>query len=163
LHRLSIEGVEFVRGTIETLAISAAQPHAGLLSVLRYDDGDALKAYAEQMARDHGYELRYLEREDVRSVLKSARYHQGLCDPNAFHIHPLNYLRGLADEIERLGGEIHESSEVVQCDLSGPQKMLRTRQGTLRAPQIVLATGGYTGPVFGQLHRAFLPIATYVM
>lgn len=163
LHRLSIEGVEFVRDTIETLGISAALPRAGLLSVLRYDDGDALKAYADQMARDHGYELQYLDGEDVRAVLKSVRYHQGLRDPNAFHIHPLNYLRCLADEIERLGGKIHESSEVVECDLSGSQKMLRTRQGTLRAPQIVLATGGYTGPVFGQLYRAFLPIATYVM
>ncbi|TPM40119.1 FAD-binding oxidoreductase [Mesorhizobium sp. B2-3-4] len=163
LHQLSIEGVEFVRDTIETLAISAAMPRPGLLSVLRYDDGDALKAYADQMARDHGYELQYLQTEKVRSVLKSARYHQGLRDPSAFHIHPLNYLRCLADEIERLGGKIHEGSEVVQCDLSGPQKMLRTRQGTLRASHVVLATGGYTGPVFSQLHRAFLPIATYVM
>ncbi|TPK78996.1 FAD-binding oxidoreductase [Mesorhizobium sp. B2-4-17] len=163
LHRLSIEGVEFVRDTIEALAITAAMPRAGLLSVLRYDDGDALKAYAEQMARDHGYELQYLRTEAVRSMLKSARYHQGLRDPNAFHIHPLNYLRSLADEIERLGGTIHESSQVVQCDLSGTRKMLRTRQGTVRASHVVLATGGYTGPVFGQLYRAFLPIATYVM
>ena len=163
LYRLSIEGVEFVRDTIETLGISAAMPRPGLLSVLRYDDGDGLKAHAGQMARDHNYELQYLDKEDVRSVLKSARYHQGLRDPNAFHIHPLSYLRCLADEIERLGGEIHESAEVVQCDLTGSQKMLRTRQGTLRAPRIVLATGGYTGPVFGPLHRAFLPIATYVM
>ncbi|TPN29585.1 FAD-binding oxidoreductase [Mesorhizobium sp. B2-3-3] len=163
LHRLSIEGVEFVRDTIEALAIAAAMPRAGLLSILRYDDGDALKAYAEQMVRDHGYELQYLGTEAVRSVLRSARYHQGLRDPNAFHIHPLNYLRSLADEIERLGGKIHESSEVVQCDLSGTRKMLHTGQGTLRASHVVLATGGYTGPVFGQLHRAFLPIATYVM
>lgn len=163
LHRLSIEGVEFVRDTIEVLAISAAEPRAGLLSVLRYDDGDALKAYADQMARDHGYELQYLRREDVRAVLKSARYHQGLRDPNAFHIHPLNYLRCLADEIERLGGKIHESSEVVQCDLSGPKKTLRTGQGTLASSHVVLATGGYTGPVFAQLYRAVLPIATYVM
>ncbi|MBZ9979870.1 MULTISPECIES: FAD-binding oxidoreductase [unclassified Mesorhizobium] len=163
LHRLSIEGVEFVRHTIEALDISAATPRDGLVSVLRYDDGDALKAYADQTARDHGYKLQYLRREDVRSVLKSARYYQGLRDPKAFHIHPLNYLRSVADEIERLGGSIHESSEVVQCDLSGPQKMLRTREGTLRATRVVLATGGYTGPVFTQLHRAFLPIATYVM
>lgn len=163
LHRLSIEGVDFVRDTIDALAIADAKPLAGLISVLRYDGGDGLKRYAGETARDFGYELEYLETAAVRSVLRSQRYHQGLRDANAFHIHPLNYLRAVADEVERLGGRIHEASQVIGCDLSGPQKRLRTVQGSLCAEHVVFATGGYTGPVVERLRRAYLPIATYVM
>src|SRR5215212_7235442 len=35
LHRLSIEGVDFVRQTIRDLDIKAAEPRSGILSVLR--------------------------------------------------------------------------------------------------------------------------------
>ncbi|ESY73376.1 oxidoreductase [Mesorhizobium sp. LNHC221B00] len=163
LHRLSIEGVDFVRKTIRDLDIKAAEPRSGMLSVLRHDGGVALKAYAEQLARDFNYRLNYLEREKVRTVLHSERYHQGLRDPNAFHMHPLNYLRAVAVEIERLGGRIHERSGAVEANLDGAEKIVRTDGGDVRARQAVFATGGYTGPLVGRLKRAFLPIATYVM
>lgn len=106
IHRLSIEGVDFVRDTIDALKIDSAKMQPGITGVLRYDDGDSLKAHAEAMRENYGYELEYRDTEQVRSVLKSSRYFQGLRDPNAFHIHPLNYLRGVAAEIERLGGRI---------------------------------------------------------
>lgn len=163
LHGLSIEGVDFVRDTISDLGITDAIPRDGLISVLRYDGGDMLKRYAEETARDFGYQLEFLETAAVRSVLRSRRYYQGLRDAKAFHIHPLNYLRAVADELERLGGRIHEASAVIGCDLSGPVKRLRTAQGSLRARHIVFATGGYTGRLIERLERAYLPIATYVM
>jgi len=163
LHRLSIEGVEFVRQTIRDLNISAARPRPGIMSVLRYDGGDALKTYAEQLARDFDYRLDYIERGQVRAVLRSERYYQGLRDPNAFHMHPLNYLRAIALEIERLGGRIHEGSSVIEARLGSTQKAMRTAGGEVRARHAVFATGGYTGPLVGRLKRAILPIATYVM
>lgn len=163
LHRLSIEGVELVRQTIRDLDIKAAEPRSGMLSVLRHDGGAALKGYADQMARDFNYRLDYLEREQVRAVLHSERYHQGLRDPSAFHMHPLNYLRAVAGEIERLGGRIHERSGAIEANLGSAEKIVRTGGGNVRARQAVFATGGYTGPLVGRLKRAFLPIATYVM
>ncbi|MES0092653.1 FAD-binding oxidoreductase [Mesorhizobium sp. M0030] len=163
LHRLSIEGVDFVRQTIRDLDVKAAEPRSGILSVLRHDGGAVLKAYAEQLARDFDYRLDYLDRDQVRAVLHSDRYHQGLRDPSAFHMHPLNYLRAVAGEIERLGGRIYERTAAVEANLDGAEKILRTDSGEVRARQAVVATGGYTGPLVGRLQRAFLPIATYVM
>ncbi|PBB42164.1 FAD-dependent oxidoreductase [Mesorhizobium sp. WSM3866] len=163
LHRLSIEGVEFVRQTIKDLDIKAAKPRPGIIGVLRHDGGAELKAHAERLARDFDYPLEYLERDQVRAVLQSERYYQGLRDPSAFHMHPLNYLRSVAEEIERLGGRIHEASSAVEARLDGPQKTMRTATGEVRARQAVFATGGYTGRLLGQLRRAMLPIATYVM
>lgn len=163
LHLLSIEGVDFVRDTTRDLSIDTAGPQAGVTHVVRYDDADALKGYVDDVARKYGYQLEFLERDRVRSVLKSERYYQGVRDARAFHIHPLNYLRGVAGEIERLGGKIFEHSPALACDLAGAEKIVRTATGEARARNIVLATGGYTGALVGQLKRAFLPIATYVM
>ncbi|MFC0805325.1 NAD(P)/FAD-dependent oxidoreductase [Ensifer sp. P24N7] len=163
IHRLSIEGVEFVRETVETLKIEEARPQPGITSVLRYDEGGSLKAHADEMRRVYGYELDYLSTDEVRSVLKSNRYFHALRDRKAFHMHPLNYLRGLAREIERLGGRIYEGSAATGSVLDSAEKTVSTSGGSVRARHVVFTTGGYTGPLNGRLKRSFLPIATYVM
>lgn len=163
LFHLSAEGVDFIRDTIRDLDIESAAAQPGIMSVLRYNDGASLRAYREQLLRDYGYELDYLDTEQVRAVLKSERYFQALRNPRAFHIHPLNYLRAIAVEIERLGGKIYEGSAAVSADLSGPEKRIGTAGGEVRARQVVFTTGGYTGKLERRLQRAFLPIATYVM
>lgn len=163
LHRLSIEGVERLRATIRDLAIAGADPVAGLLSLRRYDRADDLKAHAREFADDYDYELTYLDRQALAAHVDSPRYMHGLHDPRAFHIHPLNTLRGIAAEIERLGGRIREDSPVVGLALDGPTKRLTTPRGTLSAREVVVATGGYTGPLVPRLSRAILPIATYMM
>lgn len=163
LHRLSIEGADFVRDTIETLAIAGTDPRPGIISVARYENGEALRHHAREMARVHGYALEFLDTDAVRARLKSNRYFQALRDPQAFHMHPLNYLRGLATEIERLGGKIFEKTPAERTDLASSVKHVHTASGTVGARHVVFTTGGYTGGLEPRLRRAYLPIATYVM
>lgn len=163
IHRLSIEGMEYVRSCVEDLNIESAGLTTGIMSVLRYSDGASLKAHADHMASTYGYQLQYLETEEVRAVLKSQRYFQALRDARAFHIHPLNYSRAIASEFEKLGGKIFENSAATGCSLAQPEKLIRTASGEVRARQVVFTTGGYTGGLLPQLKRAYLPIATYVM
>lgn len=163
LYRMSIEGVDFVRDTIARLGISSADPVQGITSVMRYDDADRLKSHASNAEQKFGQKLDYLNTASLRQSLKSPRYFHGVRDRQAFHIHPLNYLRGIADEIERLGGLIFEGSSATATDLAPYKKQVRTKNGVVTATTVVFATGGYTGRVNPRLRRAVLPIATYVM
>lgn len=163
LHEMSIEGVEFVRQNIASLNIEEAQLSPGIMSVRRYDDGDSLKHYADELYRDYGYKLDFHTTAETRNILNSRRYFQSVTDPNAFHIHPLNYLRALGREIERLGGRIFEHSRVVQLLDHGDGKLVKTAQGQVKAGAVLITTGGYTDGLVGQIKRAYLPIATYVM
>ena len=163
LHRLSIEGADIVRGEIDALAMPGVDPVTGKLRLRRHDHATDLKAEAEAAARLYDYPLTYLDREGLREHLTSDRYFHALHDHRAFHIHPLNYARGLAAEIARLGGRIHEESAATGHALGGATKRITTARGRAEAPQVILATGGYTGPLVGPLRRAMQPIATYVM
>ncbi len=163
LHRLSIEGVERLRATIRDLEIDSAGLVPGLLSLRRFDRADDLKAHVDEFASLYGYELHYLDRAALEAHVSSPRYFHALHDPNAFHIHPLNLVRAIAVEIDRLGGRIFEGSPATGAHLSGPAKRIETAQGTIEAPRLVLATGGYTGRLVPRLKRAVLPIATYMM
>ncbi|MEN5249966.1 NAD(P)/FAD-dependent oxidoreductase [Brucella pseudintermedia] len=163
LHKMSIEGVEFVRQNITALKIEEARLSPGIMSVRRYDDGDSLKHYADELYRDYGYKLDFHTTAETRDILNSRRYFQSVTDPNAFHIHPLNYLRALGREIERLGGRIFEHSRVVQLLDHGDGKLVKTAEGQVKAGAVLITTGGYTDGLVGQIKRAYLPIATYVM
>lgn len=163
LYRLSIEGVRIVEENLKVLGPTENGATYGKLSVLRYADASALKARQAQMERDFAYVLEFQDREQVRSMLCSTKYHEALFDPRAFHFHPLNYALGLAAEIEARKGQIFEGSHVIGSDLVGATKVLRTIGGEVQARYVVFATGGYTDELVPRLRRAMLPIATYVL
>lgn len=163
LYRLTMEGVEIVRGNIESLAITEAAPSPGIMKVVRYDGGAGLQATRDTQEKRFGRKLRYLGRDETRALLNSPKYHASLTADDSFHFHPLNYARALAREIVRLGGKIHEGSPVISCELDGAVKRLKTAKATIAAEQVLFTTGGYTGSVLPALRRAYIPIATYVL
>lgn len=163
LYRLTMEGVEIVRGNIESLAIAEAAPSPGIMKVVRYDGGAGLQAVRDTQEKRFGRKLRYLGRDETRALLNSPKYHASLTADDFFHFHPLNYARALAREIVRLGGKIHEGSPVISCELDGAVKRLKTAKATIEADQVLFTTGGYTGDVLPALRRAYIPIATYVL
>jgi len=163
LYRLTMEGVEIVRGNIESLGIAEAAPSPGIMKVVRYDGGAGLQAVRDTQEKRFGRKLRYLGRDETRALLNSPKYHASLTADDSFHFHPLNYARALAREIVRLGGKIHEGSPVTSCELDGAVKRLKTATATIEADQVLFTTGGYTGDVLPALRRAYIPIATYVL
>ncbi|WP_262028240.1 NAD(P)/FAD-dependent oxidoreductase [Microvirga sp. Mcv34] len=163
LFRLSMEGVEIVRSTIDELGIREAHPIPGIAKALRHNSRGALKLASERQQQEFGLQLRYLPHDEVRELFVSPKYHEAVLDEGAFHFHPLNYAHGLAREASRLGVAIHEHSPVVAADLDGARKILRTKGAEVAAEHVLFATGGYTGGVLPAIKRAFLPIATYVL
>lgn len=152
----SHEGVEIMRSAITDLAIEGADPVDGILRMRRFDQGADLRA-------EDSPDTPYLDRSAITQHVNSTRYFHGVQDNRAFHIHPLNTLRGIAREVERLGGRIFENSPATGHDLTSLQKTVTTQSGQARAPHVVIATGGYTTGLIPHLRRAMLPIATYVM
>ena len=163
LFKLSLEGVDTVREMIIRYQLPGCAPTPGKLSVVRYEDGDNLQRTRDKMATDFDFHLDYLDRQAVRDKLKTDRYFQALRDNHGFHFHPLNYCLGLARLIERTGGKIHEHSPMVRVESRDGRHRVLTDQGAVDCGNVVYCCGGYGGPEFGKLRRAFLPIATYAV
>ncbi|MGO4704847.1 NAD(P)/FAD-dependent oxidoreductase [Microvirga sp. 2MCAF38] len=163
LFRLSLEGVEIIRRNIAELGLADAVPVPGIIKAVRYDPGDALRVSRDRLEREFGLRQRHLAGDEIGDLLRSPKYRQGLLDEGAFHFHPLNYARGLAEEAVRLGAAIYEGSPVVSADFDGPRKRVKTDHAEIEAEHVVFATGGYTGSVMPALRRSYLPIATYVL
>ncbi len=81
--------------------------------------------------------------------------------PHCAAIHPARLARGLAAAVERRGGRLYERTEAIEVlggDTDAKRRpSVRTRQGTLRADAVVLATEGYTAALAGR-HREVVPL-----
>jgi glycine/D-amino acid oxidase-like deaminating enzyme len=163
LHHMSIEGAGIVERNIDDLAMADVDKVQGILSAVRYPAPAELQSYRDWLHREFGYEVEYRTTEQVRDLLLSNRYFQALYNPNGFHIHPLNYARALAREIERLGGRIFEATPAVTQERQGAARLVSTAKGTVKARDVVMTCGGYTDALLPALRRSYLPIATYVM
>lgn len=162
LHTLSREGVELVRKASfdeDPLLIMGT----GKLSVYRTDQGlgfaPAVKAVAEKLGSS-GEPWNVAQ---VREVARSTRYFQGIHDPVAFQVHPLNLALALARQIERAGGLIHENSAAIGLAADGAGwQVTTTDRGRIRARHVVLAGNADLGRVHQPAAHALLPVATYV-
>ncbi|CAD6562979.1 NAD(P)/FAD-dependent oxidoreductase [Paraburkholderia sabiae] len=163
LYRMSIEGVDIVAENIRQLGIEEAEPIHGIMKLLRHDNDEELTARQRWLVREFGYKVNVLSTSDVRQLVVSNKYRQGILDENAFHFHPLNYARGLVNEVERLGGRVFEGAEVTSIKDHGASKRILTKGGTVTARDVLLTCGGYTGRLIPRLARSYLPISTYMM
>ncbi len=163
LHQLSIEGAQAVADNLAALDVPDADRTYGVLSTARYEATSELMARRDWLEREFGYRVEFRNRDQVREMLVSERYHQALYNPHGFHFHPLNYARALAREIERLGGLVFEGSPATALTRDGAVRVVATGGGQVRAKDVVIACGGYIGGLEPRLKRSFIPIATYVM
>jgi glycine/D-amino acid oxidase-like deaminating enzyme len=163
LHDLSVEGVRMVRENIDRLDLPRVNPIPGVMRAIRYDDPAGLQAEVAEAKRKFGTTLHYLSRAEVQEKLKSKAYFQGIYAPDAFHFHPLNYALGLGAAIAKHGGQVFEQSPAIGITRKAAGFTVTTAQGSIEAEHVVLCGGGYTDRIAPALHRAYLPIATYML
>lgn len=115
---------------------------------------------ANWMTREMGSaEVRILDKNGVREETGSDIFVGGVLNPGSGGIHPLNYLRGLADGVAGRGVSIFQQSPVVKLRRDGGGIVAETPRGAVRAKQAIIATNSYsdlTGAT-AHLQRTLIP------
>jgi glycine/D-amino acid oxidase-like deaminating enzyme len=88
--------------------------------------------------------------EEARAICGASHVLGGVYSPDCAALHPARLVRGLADEVERLGVTVHEGTRVRRLSRGS----LVTDQGTVTAGTVVRALEGYTARLDG--HRRVL-------
>lgn len=133
----------------------------GVLEVSNTDGGDQLVGRLQLLGEEFGADIEAWQIERVRAVLKTQRYFHAVHHPKAFHLHALNYARGLAQLAERAGVRMFEETPAVSIDPAGVRKRIVTPAARMRAYTIVLAGNVHLGALFPRLSRTLLPVWRY--
>jgi len=145
---IGVEAIETVRELIAKEQIACdAQPDGSFLVAHRPD----VVAELREKARLYRDALKYpgvefLGREQLaeQGYLKGPSAHAALRTANAFGLHPMKYVRGLALAAMRTGAMLYDRSPVEQWRQEGAEHVLVTPTGAVRCRKVVMATNGYT-------------------
>ena len=121
------------------------------------------RAYVEHLRNHYQYDqIEFLERDEMHAIVGSDGYYGGSMDHGAGHVHPLNYVLGLAHAAKQNGAILHEST-VVEGYQEGSTIHLLTDRGTVEADSIVLACNGYLGRLDKRLSGKIMPINNFMV
>lgn len=159
----TVDGLGLLRSLIARHAIDCAWTPGHLQVAIKPRQADALRAESEQLARHYDYpSTRFIERDELRSLIASERYIAALYDGASGHVDPLRYTRGLAHAAERAGALVCEGTRVLEYRPGDPASV-RTAFGTVRAAHILLAGNAWLGEVAPELAARILPVGTYMI
>jgi len=117
-----------------------------------------------QTARRLGLDsFHLLDREAVRSEVRSPLYLGGVWVEGGGILDPVKLVDGLRHEAESLGVRVFERSRVTGLEPAGAGIRLRSGDGEIRARRAVLATSAYTHHLLPGVARRFIPLYDYIL
>lgn len=161
LWALSEQGLEYVRETVSETAMPGVTPVDGWLSVAKFRENEKVEAEAT-LLREFGAQVETWSIDEVQAQLKSPLYQNALYFPRAFHVHPRNYVLGLAAAAVQAGVRIFEHTPAIALDPAGVLKRVTTPSARVRAQHVVLAGNIGLEAVMPRLAASLLPVTTYV-
>ncbi len=118
--------------------------------------------YAAYLAENYDYDqIAVLDRDAMVDLVKSTLYQGGILDMGAGHIHPLRYVFGLAEAVQKAGARIFDRSEVHHIAQGDPAE-LRTNNGRVRARHVILAGNGYFPNIERKVAAKVMPINSFI-
>lgn len=162
LLRLVGDAANAVYRTVEEDGIICDAKQTGWLNPAFGAAGaEMLKARAA-LWRDMGRPVTFLDADTVRQQTGMDIYSGALLDAEGGTIHPLDYVRGLANTVQRRGGTVHEGQRVEKVTRENTSWRLTMRSGaSLVADKVLLCTNAFTTGAANKMGRSVVPLRVY--
>lgn len=120
-------------------------------------------ALVRHMHEEYGHTgLRAVGRDEMRALVDSPQYHGGSVDARGGHLHPLKLALAMARAAIDAGARLHAHSPCTAIVPKGDGWQVETAEGTVRAGQVVVATGGYASGLLPRVDAHVLPINNFI-
>ena len=125
---------------------------------------DKLARTQELLAQDVDPDTRMLPRSEMHAEIGSDRYFGGLLFEKSAGMHMGKFVHGLAQAATRKGARIYENSPVTGLRrVSGQTHDVSTAAGSIRAKQVLLATGTSSIGPLAWFRRRIIPVGAFII
>jgi len=162
---MSVDGVHLIRKRINKYSIDCDYAPGALSLAVKPGKMRALESWGRHVETRYNYPLHWIAPRDMPQWIASRRFHAGVADMAAGHMHPLKYTLGLGRAALAAGVRIYEDSPVFVLE-RGPRPVVRTAQGQVIASFVVLAANVYLaeyGDLAPHVSARIMPVGTYVI
>jgi gamma-glutamylputrescine oxidase len=159
----TLEAIALIKELIVKYDIACDWADGHMQVALKARHERELTAELDALQRRYQYqEARWVTREEVRSILGTARYTGAIYDGMSGHLHPLNYTLGLAKAASACGAMLFEDTRALDFS-DGNLIRVRTSRGQVSCRYLALCGNVYLGALAPALARTITPIATHII
>ncbi|WP_298813598.1 FAD-binding oxidoreductase [uncultured Roseibium sp.] len=160
-----VAGINLVAQRLDSWGVDASRHSKGEIYLAhRAKDVTGLKSEAEFLRANFGIRTRLLSREQLTEEgYGGPSFHGGLHVPYGFALNPMAYVQALAERVRRAGGKIFGKTPVSAIDRDSDRWRLETKNGFVRAKNVVLASNGYSDETVPPwLHGRTMPVMSSI-
>ena len=159
--RLQADAANLVFELIRRYDIDCEAKQHGLLQVAL--GPSAMPLYEKRCASYAaiGKACRMLDRDEVAALTGTDRYHGAWLHPEAGHLNPLGYSRGLARAALAEGASVFTQSPALSLNKERGKWHVRTAQGEVIADKVVIGTGAYSDDLWPGLKQIYSIIIAF--
>lgn len=162
----ALSSLRTVREVIRTGSISCDMTSPGFLHVAhRANRMQTLQLRHELLRGTFDFETELLSSDDLRQdYFAGTEAFGALRDPVSFGVHPLKLALGLLRMARQSGARVHGASPVISWQRCGGHYVINTPDGSLKVPQVLIATNGYsTEKLFPLIRGRILPVLSSII
>lgn len=161
------EAKSIIASRIERHAIACDYRPGNLMAITRQRFVPEIARAAEHLAAHYDYDaIRMLDTERMQAEVASTAYVAGCMDEGGGHLHPLNFVLGMARASAGAGVRVFEDSCVASIRW-GARPEVSTPAGSVRARSVLLCGNAYLGRFAPSLARQLgpraMPIANHII
>ena len=157
--RLARAAIAYLKEQIEAHGIDCDWREKGKYQTAVTDRGVAeyLEPFAEAFAR-LGESFEWIEAPALREKLGTDHFTRTVYTPGGALMNPVALVRGLADSLPE-NADLYEHTPALSVEYANGTRVA-TPEGTIQAPQCILAVNGFA-PGFGAFERRVLPMLAH--
>lgn len=165
LYRAFDAGVDKVEAIIAEEGIDCHFGRVGKLKVAaKPEHYEKIIRSQDLLARNVDPETRLVTPADLPAEIGSNRFYGGMLYEKSANMHMGMYGQGLAEAVVRRGGTVYEHNPLIKMrQVSGSSHELTTPLGTVKANQVLLATGTSAHGPLGWFRRRIVPVGAYLI
>ena len=99
----------------------------------------------------------------IRDEINSELYFSGLINYGSYHINPLKYLLGIAEELKKYNVKIYENTPVSKIIEKNDHILTYANQNLIKSNYVVVGCNGYLDKLLGNIRSKFMPINNYII
>ena len=166
-YHLYDAGIDFIEALSEEEGIDCNFRRAGKLKFASKPGHVAgLRASYDLIRQEVDPDTRFLTKDELTDELCTDAAHGAMLYEKSAMMHMGRYVVGLAEAVKRHGADIFEQTEVTHKTHQNGYWHLQTPKGELRATEVIVATGGYSGQygaAFPEFTRRIVPVGSFIL
>ena len=164
IRQEGIDALNWIDGFIQSEALDCNFARRGRYQAAHSPKHfDVLQRSADILNKTEGAEAYAIPRHLQHTELGSETYFGGVVFPHHASLDPAKYHRALLNTAIESGVHVTGNCGVEEVTKDSKGFVLRTAKGQVRARDVMIATGGYSGPLSPWLQRRIIPIGSYVI